>query len=216
MEKSDSNASSKSSTDVEGSDKTIDTNSLDSLSENTPNIENKNVDEYGRRHAEDSQTIVEIRDPGQFVPTANINTSKEFNNNLAEYVLVTDNLSKPGLVVLDSEDNDEADKISILNNNLNIITTDRTAILPQQRYRSCQSLLSNVRSINIWFLIFQVSTETDDEPQVCSEAQWYQAQRQGEDCPQGTQNSTQLLVRLIPVIRWDIEIIIQLQLHSLW
>ena len=133
MEKSDSNASSKSSTDVETSDKTIDTNSLDSLSENTPNIENKNIDEYGRRHAEDSQTIVEIRDPGQFVPTANINTSKEFNNNLAEYVLVTDNLSKPGLVVLDSEDNDEADKISILNNNLNIITTDRTAILPQQR-----------------------------------------------------------------------------------
>ena len=133
MEKSDSNASSKSSTDVEGSDKTIDTNSLDSLSENTPNIENKNIDEYGRRHAEDSQTIVEIRDPGQFVPTANINTSKEFNNNLAEYVLVTDNLSKPGLVVLDSEDNDEADKISILNNNLNIITADRTAILSQQR-----------------------------------------------------------------------------------
>ena len=133
MEKSDSNASSKSSTDVETSDKTIDTNSLDSLSENTPNIENKNIDEYGRRHAEDSQTIVEIRDPGQFAPTANINTSKEFNNNLAEYVLVTDNLSKPGLVVLDSEDNDEADKISILNNNLNIITTDRTAILPQQR-----------------------------------------------------------------------------------
>jgi hypothetical protein len=103
------------------------------LSENIPNIENKNVDEYGRRHAEDSQTIVEIRDPGQFVPTGNINTSKEFNNNLAEYVLVTDNLSKPGLVVLDSEDNDETDKISILNNNLNIITTDRTAILPQQR-----------------------------------------------------------------------------------
>ena len=133
MVKSDSTASSKSSTDVETSDKTIDTNSLDSLSENTPNIENKNIDEYGRRHAEDSQTIVEIRDPGQFAPTANINTSKEFNNNLAEYVLVTDNLSKPGLVVLDSEDNDEADKISILNNNLNIIATDRTAILPQQR-----------------------------------------------------------------------------------
>ena len=133
MEKSDSNASSKSSTDVETSDKTIDTNSLDSLSENIPNIENKNVDEYGGRQAEDSQTIVEIRDPGQFVPTANINSCKEFNNNLAEYVLVTDNLSKPGLVVLDSEDNDEADKISILNNNLNIITTDRTAILPQQR-----------------------------------------------------------------------------------
>ena len=133
MEKSDSNASSKSSTDVETSDKTIDTNSLDSLSENIPNIENKNVDEYGRRQAEDSQTIVEIRDPGQFGPSANINTSKEFNNNLTEYVLVTDNLSKPGLVVLDSEDNDETDKISILNNNLNIITTDRTAILPQQR-----------------------------------------------------------------------------------
>merc|ERR550539_80243 len=49
MEKSDSNASSKSSTDVETSDKTIDTNSLDSLSEHIPNIENKNVDEYGRR-----------------------------------------------------------------------------------------------------------------------------------------------------------------------
>ena len=134
MEKSDSNASSKSSTDVETSDKTIDTNSLDSLSEHIPNIENKNVDEYGRRQAEDSQTIVEIRDPGQFVPSANINTSKEFNNNnLTEYVLVTDNVSKTGLVVLDSEDNDEADKISSLNNNLNIITTDRTAILPQQR-----------------------------------------------------------------------------------
>ena len=134
MEKSDSNASSKSSTDVETSDKTIDTNSLDSLSENIPNIENKNIDEYGgRQAAEDSQTIVEIRGPGQFVPTANIHTSKEFNNNLAEYVLVTDNLSKPGLVVLDSEDNDEADKISILNNNLNIITADRTAIMPQQR-----------------------------------------------------------------------------------
>ena len=134
MEKSDSNASSKSSTDVETSDKTIDTNSLDSLSENIPNIENKNLDEYGRRQAEDSQTIVEIRDPGQFVPSANINTSKEFNNNnLTEYVLVTDNVSKTGLVVLDSEDNDEADKISSLNNNLNIITTDRTAILPQQR-----------------------------------------------------------------------------------
>ena len=134
MEKSDSNASSKSSTDVETSDKTIDTNSLDSLSEHIPNIENKNLDEYGRRQAEDSQTIVEIRDPGQFVPSANINTSKEFNNNnLTEYVLVTDNVSKTGLVVLDSEDNDEADKISSLNNNLNIITTDRTAILPQQR-----------------------------------------------------------------------------------
>ena len=133
MEKSDSNASSKSSTDVETSDKTIDTNSLDSLSENIPNIENKNIDLYGGRQAEDSQTIVEIRDPGQFAPPTNINTSKEFNNNLAEYVLVTDNLSKPGLVVLDSEDNDEADKISNLNNNLNIITTDRTAILPQQR-----------------------------------------------------------------------------------
>merc|ERR1711997_1001220 len=93
MEKSDSNASSKSSTDVETSDKTIDTNSLDSLSENIPNIENKNVDEYGGRQAEDSQTIVEIRDPDQFVPTANIKTCKEFNNNLAEYVLVTDNLS---------------------------------------------------------------------------------------------------------------------------
>ena len=133
MVKSDSTASSKSSTDVETSDKTIDTNSLDSLSENIPNIENKNIDLYGGRQAEDSQTIVEIRDPGQFAPPPNINTSKEFNNNLAEYVLVTDNLSKPGLVVLDSEDNDEADKISILNNNLNIITTDRTAILPQQR-----------------------------------------------------------------------------------
>ena len=133
MEKSDSSASSKSSTDVETSDKTIDTNSLDSLSEHIPNIENKNVDEYGRRQAEDSQTIVEIRDPGRLAPTANINTSKEFNNNLPEYVLVTDNLSKPGLVVLDSEDNDEADKISILNNNLNIITADRTAILSQQR-----------------------------------------------------------------------------------
>ena len=133
MEKSDSNASSKSSTDVETSDKTIDTNSLDSLSENIPNIENKNIDLYGGRQAEDSQMIVEIRDPGQFAPPTNINTSKEFNNNLAEYVLVTDNLSKPGLVVLDSEDNDEADKISNLNNNLNIITTDRTAILPQQR-----------------------------------------------------------------------------------
>ena len=134
MEKSDSNASSKSSTDVETSDKTIDTNSLDSLSEHIPNIENKNLDEYGRRQAEDSQTIVEIRDPGQFVPSANINTSKEFNNNnLTEYVLVTDNVSKTGLVVLDSEDNDEADKISSLNNNLNIIATDRTAILPQQR-----------------------------------------------------------------------------------
>ena len=133
MVKSDSTASSKSSTDVETSDKTIDTNSLDSLSENIPNIENKNIDLYGGRQAEDSQTIVEIRDPGQFAPPPNINTSKEFNNNLAEYVLVTDNLSKPGLVVLDSEDNDEADKISTLNNNLNIITTDRTAILPQQR-----------------------------------------------------------------------------------
>ena len=133
MEKSDSNASSKSSTDVEGSDKTIDTNSLDSLSENIPNIENKNVDEYGRRQAEDSQTIVEIRDPGRLAPTANINTSKEFNNNLPEYVLVTDNLSKPGLVVLDSEDNEEADKISILNNNLNIMTADRTTLLSQQR-----------------------------------------------------------------------------------
>ena len=133
MEKSDSSASSKSSTDVEASDKTIDTNSLDSLSEHIPNIENKNVDEYGRRQAEDSQTIVEIRDPGQLAPTANINTSKEFNNNLPEYVLVTDNLSKPGLVVLDSEDNEEADKISILNNNLNIMTADRTALLSQQR-----------------------------------------------------------------------------------
>ena len=133
MEKSDSSASSKSSTDVETSDKTIDTNSLDSLSEHIPNIENKNVDEYGRRQAEDSQTIVEIRDPGQLAPTANINTSKEFNNNLPEYVLVTDNLSKPGLVVLDSEDNEEADKISILNNNLNIMTADRTALLSQQR-----------------------------------------------------------------------------------
>ena len=133
MVKSDSTASSKSSTDVETSDKTIDTNSLDSLSENIPNIENKNIDLYGGRQAEDSQTIVEIRDPGQFAPPPNINTSKEFNNNLAEYVLVTDNLSKPGLVVLDSEDNDEADKISTLNNNLNIITTDRAAILPQQR-----------------------------------------------------------------------------------
>ena len=133
MEKSDSSASSKSSTDVETSDKTIDTNSLDSLSENIPNIENKNLDEYGRRPAEDSQTIVEIRDPGQLAPTANINTSKEFNNNLPEYVLVTDNLSKPGLVVLDSEDNEEADKISILNNNLNIIAADRTVILSQQR-----------------------------------------------------------------------------------
>ena len=133
MVKSDSTASSKSSTDVETSDKTIDTNSLDSLSENIPNIENKNMDLYGGRQTEDSQTIVEIRDPGQFAPPPNINTSKEFNNNLAEYVLVTDNLSKPGLVVLDSEDNDEADKISNLNNNLNIITTDRTAILPQQR-----------------------------------------------------------------------------------
>ena len=133
MEKSDSNASSKSSTDVESSDKTIDTNSLDSLSENIPNIENKNIDEYIGRQAEDSQTIVEISDPGQFAPTPSFNTSKEFNNNLSEYVLVTDNLSKPGLVVLDSEDNDEADKISILNNNLNIITADRTAILSQQR-----------------------------------------------------------------------------------
>ena len=133
MEKSDSNASSKSSTDVESSDKTIDTNSLDSLSENIPNIENKNIDEYIGRQAEDSQTIVEISDPGQFAQTPSFNTSKEFNNNLSEYVLVTDNLSKPGLVVLDSEDNDEADKISILNNNLNIITADRTAILSQQR-----------------------------------------------------------------------------------
>ena len=133
MEKSDSNASSKSSTDVESSDKTIDTNSLDSLSENIPNIENKNIDEYIGRQAEDSQTIVEISDPGQFAQTPSFNTSKEFNNNLSEYVLVTDNLSKPGLVVLDSEDNDEADKISILNNNLNIITADRTAIMPQQR-----------------------------------------------------------------------------------
>ena len=133
MEKSDSNASSKSSTDVESSDKTIDTNSLDSLSENIPNIENKNIDEYIGRQSEDSQTIVEISDPGQFAPTANFNTSKEFNNNLSEYVLVTDNLSKPGLVVLDSEDNEEADKISILNNNLNIMTADRTALLSQQR-----------------------------------------------------------------------------------
>ena len=133
MEKSDSSASSKSSTDVETSDKTIDTNSLDSLSEHIPNIENKNADEYGRRQAEDSQTIVEIRDPGQLAPTANINTSKEFNNNLSEYVLVADNLSKPSLVVLDSEDNEEADKISILNNNLNIMTADRTALLSQQR-----------------------------------------------------------------------------------
>ena len=133
MEKSDSSASSKSSTDVETSDKTIDTNSLDSLSEHIPNIENKNVDEYGRRQAEDSQTIVEIRDPGRLAPTANINTSKEFNNNLPEYVLVTDNMSKPGLVVLDSEDNEEADKISNLNNNLNIMTADRTTLLSQQR-----------------------------------------------------------------------------------
>ena len=133
MVKSDSTASSKSSTDVETSDKTIDTNSLDSLSENIPNIENKNIDEYIGRQSEDSQTIVEISDPGQFAQTPSFNTSKEFNNNLSEYVLVTDNLSKPGLVVLDSEDNDEADKISILNNNLNIITADRTAIMPQQR-----------------------------------------------------------------------------------
>ena len=112
MQKSDSNIednttpSSKSSTDVETSDKTIDRASPDSLSEKIPNTE----------PTEDSLTVIEIQDSR---PNIHINTSKEFNNNLCEYVVVTDNLDKPGLVVVDSsEDNDEADKISMMNNNL--------------------------------------------------------------------------------------------------
>ena len=60
----------------------------------------------------------------------------------------------------------------------------------------------------------QVCTATDDQPQGSREAQWYQAPRQGEDGQQGAQNSAELLVRLIPVIREIIQL--QLQLHSLW
>ena len=138
MQKSDSNAednaSSKSSPDVETFDKTIDTNGSDSLSEKIPNIENKNVDEYGTAQAEDSLTV-EIKAPIKFVSAPKIDTSKEFNNNLPEYVIVTDNLSKPGLVVLDSEDNDEGDKISIINNNLNSLTSDKTTVLQMSHNR---------------------------------------------------------------------------------
>jgi len=151
MQESDSNArdnaESKSSTDVETCDKTIDTNAPDSLSEEIPNIENKNIDEYGggtTTRARDSHTL-EIKPPIQFVPTPKITTSKEFNNNLPEYVIVTDNLSKPGLVVLDSGDNDEGDKISIINNNLNIMTTDRT-VLQMSHHRSALRQMTNHRA----------------------------------------------------------------------
>ena len=105
------NAESKSATDAETCDKTIDTNGSDSLSGKIPNIEDKNIDEYGTEttQVEDSHTV-EIKPPVLYVPAPKISPSKELNNNLAEYVIVTDNLSKPELVVLDSEDNDEGDE----------------------------------------------------------------------------------------------------------
>ena len=202
MQESDSNArdnaESKSSTDVETCDKTIDTNAPDSLSEEIPNIENKNIDEYGggtTTRARDSHTL-EIKPPIQFVPTPKITTSKEFNNNLPEYVIVTDNLSKPGLVVLDSGDNDEGDKISIINNNLNIMTTDRT-VLQMSHHRWIIIIFYLSLSLR-WY---QVGSEADDQPPSGRKAERHQAQGQGEDCPQGTQDAPQLLVRLIPVIQ---------------
>ena len=214
------NAESKSATDAETCDKTIDTNGSDSLSGKIPNIEDKNIDEYGTEttQVEDSHTV-EIKPPVLYVPAPKISPSKELNNNLAEYVIVTDNLSKPELVVLDSEDNDEGDKISIINNNLNIMTSDRTATAVLQVSHNRWMISNFLRlSVHIWW--YQVSSEADDKPQVRGEAQRYQAPGQGEDGPQRTQNSSVLLVRLIPltkpfIVMWYLQqTVIALNLYS--
>lgn len=152
IQKSHSNAKdsaeSKSATDAETCDKTIDSSGSDSLS-GIPNIEDKNIDEYGTEttQVEDSHTV-EIQAPVQCVPPPKISPSKEFNNNLSDYVIVTDNLSKPELVVLDSEDNDEGDKISLINNNLNMMTSDRTAtaVVQVSQHRSALRQMTNHRS----------------------------------------------------------------------